>query len=217
MYRFFSTVVTAVLVSTAAHAGTINLMQGVTEATTPRLFTEARTLRVKSGDVDVDYLVGTNLSLGGTVGGVDNFATSLALESGVYDSFLVHFDPVGEPASPVPGSATFGFAGKIVALIVSNGSSVVASASTLLNDSDAIFGLSGSVYETNLGRRSETGDLMQLVDENTLAVSFTTRNAYVDNIRVITQAAAVPLPASLPLLLAGFGGLAAMRRKRKTA
>lgn len=217
MNRFLFTLVAGVFVSTAAQASAISLMQGTTEAATPQVFAEAQNRQVTSGQVDVDYLVGSNLNLGDTVGGVTNFTNSLALEGGVYDSFMVHFDPVGEPSDPVSTSATFGFAGKIVALIVSNGSSLMPAASKLLNSSDAVFGAPGGAYETNLGRRSESNDLMQLLDANTLAVSFETRHAYVDNIRVITQAAAVPLPASLSLMLAGVAGLSAMRRKRRSA
>lgn len=216
MNRIFSIVAAVAFAASGAQAMTVDLSQGMTETADPIVLAEQKNLVVKSGEVDVDFLVGTNVNVGDTFGGVNNYVGAIGLEAGVYDSFLIHFDPEGTPKKPVSGSATFDFVGKIVALIVSNGSGI-SKAAQLLNESDALFGLPSWTYESNLGRRTETNDMMTLVDANTLAVEFETRNQYIDNIRVITQAAAVPLPASLPLLLAGFGGLAAMRRKRRAA
>lgn len=217
MFRMIPAIVAAVFVSTGVQAAPVSLVQGATEGATPIIVTEQQNLAVKGGQLDVDYLVGTNLSVGDTVGGVNNYSGAIGLEGGVYDSFLIHFDPVGRPSSAVAGSATFDFVGKVVALVVSNGSGSNATAAKLLNESDMVFGLPSYTYETNLARRSEANDLMTLVDATTLSVNFLTRNQYIDNIRVITEASAIPLPATLPLLLAGFGGLAAMRRKRRAA
>ena len=210
----------AVLAASAfgAAATTVDLSEGATQGPEAVLFAEQSGVSVGDGDVTVDYLVDVNLGIGQSVTGVTNFSAGLELAAGVYDSFLIHFDPAGVPGAT---TQTFSFVGEIVAIILSNGAGRgnVADGVTpqLLNDSDAVFG-SASVFETTLSRRSENtrggGDAFTLVDANTLTASFRTNGNFVDNARVITSVAPVPVPASLPLLLAGLGGLALMRRRK---
>lgn len=203
----------AVLASVSAQAATVDLTQGTTEAATAQLIAEQSGVTVD--DTTVDYVVGTNINVGDTVGGVNQFSSGVTLEAGTYDSYVIHFDPLTKSGST---TETFSFGGEIVALVVSNGAGRGNNADgitpQLLNDTDSVFGMTSSVYETSISRRSESSDTFTLVDAFTLTANFATNGHYIDNIRVITEVSPVPVPATLPLLLAGFGGLAALRRRK---
>lgn len=195
----------------------VDLSQGGFESNTAIIHAEGTEVAVGAGEVTVDYAVGTNLSVGDTVSGVNQFQAGVDLAAGLYNSFLIHFDPLTASGSDIQ---TFDFDTDIVAIIVSNGagSGNVADGTTdqLLNISDLVFGV-GDTYEQTISRRSEGNDSITLLSGNSLTVDLRTSGNFIDNVRVITEVAAVPVPASLPLLLAGFGGLAALRKRRKAA
>lgn len=212
--KFILSAVTAIaLSSVAAGAATLNLDDGQTEGVDALLVAEKTSVSVGADEVTVDYLLGSNLAVGGTVLGVNTFSSGFSLASGSYDSHLIHFDPLNNSGATTSGS--FDFVGDIVALIVSNNGT-----SQLLNLSDAVFAAAGVTYENEVHRRSEgpdpNGDSFTLVDANTLTYNFKTTSRFIDNVRVITEVAPVPVPAALPLLLVGLGGLAMLKKRRKS-
>ncbi len=203
----------AFLAATGAHAGTVNLMNGGTEAVDAVLYDEQTNKTVGANEVKVDFLA-SDLAGAGSVSGIDTQTGGTYLAAGTYDSFLIHFDSKDGAGST---SGSFSFVGDIVAIILSNTNKVQDfGTEALLNASDAIFGDPSYMYENHFGRRTENHDSIELVDAKTLSFELSTNATHIDNIRVITQVAPVPVPASLPLLLAGFGGFAALRRFKKS-
>lgn len=202
-----SAVVSAIGSSTIYGSATgVDLTEGNRDSSAITSYDEAQAKTIGSNEVFVDYLVGANLSLGDTVAGVDSIGPTggRALQAGTYDSHLLQFDPNGS-ASGI--SATFTFSGEIVGLIVSNSGS-----SALLNLSDVVFG-TASAYENLLGRRVESSESLTLVSSYELRLNgWKASNPWTDEVRVITESSfpAVPLPAALPMLLAGLAGLAGL-------
>ncbi|MEO9572546.1 MAG: VPLPA-CTERM sorting domain-containing protein [Tateyamaria sp.] len=196
-----------------------NLRLGVTQGSDARLFAEQSNVTVGQGDVEVDYLA-SSLVFGDVNFGVTDFVTGSGIElgAGTYDSFLIHFDPFNANST----SGSFTFAHSIVAIILSNGSGNTDRFSPLglLNVSDRTFGGDSTTYESHLGRRAEgkasgrTGDTFVLESANEISFTLTTNKTHIDNIRVITQVAPVPLPAGGLLLIAGLGALAVQRRRK---
>lgn len=201
-----STLLCMSLWAAGAQAATIDLTRTSSlQSASATLYSERTGVMPRDGAVTVDYLVGTNLNVGDSFDGIDTQNGGQSLGAGSYDSFLIHFNPNGRGST----NSSFTFAGDIVAIILSNSGT-----STLLNDSDGIFGdLDAFTYDTHRGRRTERHDDLTLVDAKTLSFTLSTNANHIDNIRVIT--AAVPLPASLPLFLVGLGGFAALRRRQK--
>jgi hypothetical protein len=203
----FATAMTTQAATFTPSAG-LNLSLNQTQSNAIQAFSEKTGVTVGANQITVDFLVGTNLNVGNTKIGLNNVAANApALTAGTYDSYLLHFDRLTNGSV---SNVTFDFGSNIVGLILSNSGS-----KQLLNLSDSIFG-TASAFDLNGSRRAETNDSFTLTNATTLTVSLLAGANFTDNIRVITAAAVapVPLPASLPLLLAGFGGLAAMRRRR---
>jgi len=213
----FSGMAQAATVS-AAEVLPTSLVRGEVQGPNARLFAEQTGVTVTDGQVTVDYLA-ADLTLGDVYNGVTNFVSGSPLGAGTYDSFLIHFDPVG--AASTTGS--FSFAGDIVAIILSNGSGNTdqTSPNGLLNVSNGVFGVGTTTYESHVGRRAEgaplvnTSDTFSLISATEISFDLTTNAEHIDNIRVITQVAPVPLPAGGLLLIAGLGALA-LQRRRKT-
>ena len=193
--------------ATFTPADGLDLTRNSTQDANVVAYSEQSDVTVAGGAITVDFLVGANLNVGDSSGGVSTFTSGQALGAGTYNSYLVHFDPDGGGSA----DATFDFGETIVGLILSNAASN--GGPQLLNLSDATFGAAGTTYDTHVGRRTESTDGFELLSATSLYVDLTTNSNHVDNIRVLTVAA-VPVPASLPLLLAGFGGLAMLRRRR---
>lgn len=200
--------ISSAFAASAASATTIDLTRNSTQGATAQLFNEA-TNAVVNDFVNVDFVVGDNLSVGTLTNGIDEQGSPVQLGAGTYKSFLIHFDPdIDQGAASTSGS--FDFIGKIVAIVLSNKGS-----GQLLNSTDSVFGTASYSYEQHIGRRAESNDTFTLDDINTLSFSLTANSSHIDNIRVITEVAPVPVPASMSLLLAGVGGFAALRRRKK--
>jgi len=186
--------------------GGTDLSRNTTQNDDVQVFAEQTGVTVTEGEVTVDYLASA-LTADAETFGISSLLAGTPLGAGTYDSFLVHFDPDGGGSI---ADVVIDFGADIVALIVSN----TGGGTTLLNTSDAIFG-AGGTYDTHLGRRTEDNDSFSISGSELTLISLTTNANHIDNIRVLTEVAAVPLPASLPLMLAGLGGVAALRRRQK--
>lgn len=214
--EILATTITAVAFAGSALAATVSptetlpadLRLGTVESASARLYAENTSVAVASQSVVVDFLA-SGLTPGTVNNGRSNPGAGMYLGAGVYDSFLIHFDPDGGGTT----SGAFTFASNIVAIILSNGNSAANQANGRLNLSDAYFGGSGTTYEDHYGRRTESNDTFTLVSANQISFNLTTNATHIDNIRVLTEVAPVPLPAGALLLLTGFGGLALMRRR----
>lgn len=186
----------------------VDLREDRRESADITAYDEAQSVGLTAGQLIADYVVGSNLSVGDTVAGNSSLGANegAAIGAGRYASHLLQFDPDGSLGGR---NATFTFSGNIVALIVSNSGT-----SQLLNASDAVFGVASNFY-TSSARRVEGSESMTLLSANTLVLNgWAANDPYTDEIRVITEPAPVPLPASLPLLALGVAGVAALGRRK---
>lgn len=194
----------------AGSAAGVDLDNGRAENNMIQGYEELEEVAVGPNLVIVDRLVGDNLNIGDTFRGFTNFnaANGRFLPTGLYNSHLIHFDPVGTSGG-ISGPATFTFKGSIVGVIISN-----AGADKLLNDSDPIFG-NALDYDTAQQRRFDGGgglDIVTLLETNVLRIDQAiTGSRHIDNARVLTIP--IPEPMSAGLLTLGAAGLA-MRRRR---
>lgn len=207
------TLAAAALIASAlsAQAATITSSAGLdlrpdaTESNDVKVFSENGDVAVGAGQVTVDFLVGTNLNVGETKDGLNNFAGGALLAAGSYDSYLLHFDPLPSGST---ASISVDFGVNIIGLILSNSGT-----QTLLNRTDATFG-NAAFFDQDGSRRAENNDEFTLTSATSISFDFLAGAGYTDNVRILTEVAPVPLPATLPLLLAGFGGLGLARRRR---
>lgn len=206
------TLAAAALVASAlsAQAATINPSTGLdlradaTQGSDVKVFSEKTDVTIGEDQVTVDFLVGTNINVGDSKIGLNNFAGGAVLAADTYNSFLLHFDPVN--TSRVSNfSVDFGY--KIVGLVLSNSGS-----QRLLNLSDATFG-TAAFFDKDGSRRAENNDAFTLTSATSVNFNFYAGVGYTDNVRILTEVVPVPLPATLPLALIGLGGLAMMRRR----
>ena len=173
-------------------------------------YDERQGVAIAANTVEVDYLFGTNLTIGTGVNGISNANSSETLGSGTYDSHILHLDASGPSVSIT--SATFEFDGSIVALIVSN----FGSAGKLLNLSDDDFGNAVN-YVGGKSRRLENDDgpLEILAAGNKLQLNGISTFGPIDEVRVITTATPVPTPAPLLMFAAGLVGISLSKRRRQ--
>lgn len=178
-------------------------------------FNEQQGLRLTSS-LSVDYLDSS-----GSVG-------ALAIGSKV-NSYFIHFDPVGTSVSSndlvtVVGSITFDT--QISGLIYSGVACALCPATPAYLDASDYLGVGSTIYSTaEIGRGLELdldpyytgrGDFFSIsTDGYTLDLSMTSYPLYLDQIRVITYASPVPVPAAVYLFFSGFLTLGLMGRKRK--
>lgn len=158
--------------------------------------------------ISVDYdisdasnsLSGFNTNVGGGGG-------SGSLAAGTYNSYLLHFDPVG--AGDII-EASFTFSDNIVAVVASI---------DFLQATDSVFNSITTDFNSGdnaNGRRSEADDLFSFIGNTITLRMFSTNNANVDHLRVITSnesTQVVNSPVAISLFLLGLAGLSARRLK----
>ncbi|MGF1460322.1 MAG: hypothetical protein ACFBSG_15015 [Leptolyngbyaceae cyanobacterium] len=175
-------------------AASLDLTEGSTENSFVVGFDELQGVST-TAPVAVDYLIDA-CDVGQQFTGVNNppSGSPLELELGVYDSHLLHFDPIGGGSV---STGTFTFDGDIVAIIANQ---------EFLNRSDAVL-VNAATYEKSLGRRTEDDDLFTVTTSRSITVDFfKVSSPYIDNLRVITKAK----PVSEPAALFGLGALGAI-------
>lgn len=179
----------------------LDLRWGNTEANSIQAFNEQQNLYISENEVNVDYLVGTNLSFGQTFNGVNKSKSGLYLDAGYYNSHLLHFDPLGNRAGQVKDQR-FSFEENIVAIILGG---------EYLNASDLIFGNASTQYENSFSRKMEKHDFLFLENPYTLLLDKVSVGRYwIDDVRVITHN--VPEPSSWGLFGLGILSLVCARK-----
>ncbi len=132
------------------------------------------------------------------------------IEAGtLVDSWLLHFDPMGNPTNsqaPVL-SGVLTFSAPILGLIVRHNA---------LNNTDALLGAPGTAYGKGGGRGLESGqeDVISLsADRHTLTVNRLFETGSVDQVRIVTSAV-IPEPTTRALAFAGLVVMAHRLRRR---
>lgn len=184
-----------------------DLSHGVSENADIQGFEEDINITL-GADISVDYDIsdaGNNLTGFSTnVGGGGGSGTLVA---GTYNSYLLHFDPVGAGGIT---EATFTFSDSIVAIVASI---------DFLQATDVLFNSATTDFnsgDNGNGRRSESSDLFSFVGNTVTLRMFSTNSSNVDHLRIITSnmsTEVVNAPVTLSFLLLGFAGLLSRRLK----
>ena len=143
-----------------------------------------------------------------------SLSTGIIANGTTVNSYLLHFDPAGQPAEVQSAFGTLSFPDPILGIIVSG---------SLLEDSDFL-STTGTTYPTDptwRGLEFGTGSVSDMIifdaDFNGGLGAITsvlyTSGVGVDQIRVITS---VPIPTSALLLGCGLIGLVGLRRRLKS-
>jgi hypothetical protein len=178
-----------------------DLRWGGSESNEVQLFNEVQNQHINDDSILVDYLIGTNLSVGDQFTGLNNSRSGLFLKEGHYSSYLLHFDTPGNTSGSIRNDR-FQFNDNIVAIILGG---------EYLKLSDVMLGISGTQYEQSISRRMETHDLFTLESSNTLLINKMSIGAsWIDEARVITHK--VSEPASWALFACGLLGLIGARK-----
>lgn len=194
----------AALISPTSSIDGLNLGWSQNESNTLQAFNENQNILIKANTIQVDYLVGINLSLGQQFTGVTHSYSNLYLQEGIYNSHLLHFDPINNRSGQVKNQR-FEFSNNIVAIILGG---------EYLNLSDYLLGNATTQYEDSISRRMETNDFLSLESSNTLLVDKISVGRYwIDDVRIITQR--VPEPSSWALFGLGLLGLVGARKLSK--
>jgi hypothetical protein len=194
----------AALISPSGTIDGLNLSWSQSESNTLQGFDEAQNILIKSNTIQVDYLMGNNLSLGQQFSGLNHSNSNLYLKEGIYSSHLLHFDPVKKRSGNVK-KQRFEFTNNIIAIILGG---------EYLNLSDYVLGNATTQYENSISRRLEANDFLSLESSNTLLVDKVSVGRYwVDDVRIITQK--VPEPSSWALFGLGLLGLVGARKLSK--
>ncbi len=194
----------AALISPSGTIDGLNLSWSQSESNTLQGFDEAQNILIKSNTIQVDYLMGNNLSLGQQFSGLNHSNSNLYLKEGIYSSHLLHFDPVKKRSGNVK-KQRFEFTNNIIAIILGG---------EYLNLSDYVLGNATTQYENSISRRLEANDFLSLESSNTLLVDKVSVGRYwVDDVRIITQK--VPEPSPWALFSLGLLGLVGARKLSK--
>jgi hypothetical protein len=183
----------------------LNLNWGQSESDSLQAFNETQNTYINSNTIQVDYLVGNNLSIGQQIKGVNHSNSKLFLQEGVYSSHLLHFDPINKRSGKVENQR-FEFTDSIIAIILGG---------EYLNLSDYLLGSASTLYEDSISRRMEKNDFLTLESANTLLVDKISVGRYwIDDVRIITQS--VPEPSSWAIFGLGLLGLIGARKASKS-
>ncbi len=178
-----------------------NLRWGGKESANIQVIAEAQNKSINANTVLVDYLLNSNLFVGDRFTGVTHSKSGLYLNSGIYSSYLLHFDTPGVSKGSVKNQR-FNFNGNIVAIILGG---------EYLKKSDTLLGNSGTVYEQSISRRMEKHDLFTLESEQSLLINSMSIGKYwIDEARIITRN--VSEPSSWALFGMGILGLLGARK-----
>src|SRR5262249_36054507 len=168
-----------------------------------------------------NIILNTAIAVDITVPGTSPSATTRNFSSGTIpigtkiSSYFVHFDDIGDPATPVAASGSITFDTDILGLIVT---------AKNLDASDSYPGLPSVIYDTGDGGRDleiNPGDVGQgtndqiILSDDRRTVTLNLRDGTApDEVRILTTP--VPEPASISLLaISGLGLLAYLVRNRR--
>jgi hypothetical protein len=187
----------ASLITSSKSIDNLDLRWGQSESKSLQAYNERQDQAVSHSQVQVDYLLNSNLFIGDSIRGKKPRAKqSLTLDSGQYNSHFIHFDPLGTSSGQTTNSRIT-FTEDIVGIILSG---------RYLNQSDNIFGGLGTLYQNSHSRQLESNDFLTFESSRTLLVNRLSVGRYwIDDARVITQP--IPEPNSLALLILGALGL----------
>jgi hypothetical protein len=168
-----------------------SVLEGALEDTNTAVIFKERSQWTLAADLSVDAI-----NPGAAVAGSDNTAVAGVIPAGTtVDSFLVHYDPVGQPTDPnttVSWSAIFELGDEILGIVTSDG---------FLDASDFL-GAPGTSYPTGLAFRGTTGALEGNDGYNWSQIrvlgGLQSVTVSVDEIRIIL-AAPIPEPSMLGL------------------
>jgi len=149
-----------------------------------------------------------NLTSTGMVLGSGHFSNAWIPAGTTVDSYLLHFDPIGQPQADVTTWGSLSFDNQVLGIVLT---------SPALDLSDAILGHPHTAYPTGVfGRSFDWGleDVVELShDRKTVTALMRARPGY-DHIRIIT---AVPEPSTLILLTAALGALGLIVYRRRSS
>lgn len=197
-------------------ASGLDLRNGKTESNSVVAYNEKKDVNILANSVFADYITDTNMFTGVTYSGVTTSKSGLTIQAGIYDSHIIHFDPLGKKggiannANGTTTATTFTFDSDIIAVIVGT---------QYLNASDVDFG-NAAAYNNGNDRRFEAHDLFTFTADNILTVDLAkVSSKWIDNIRVITNASAhvktVAEPTSIALIGLGLVAIAGLRKRQK--